>query len=294
ALLSMFEALFHWNDILVTKRALQAGFDGLLTSLSGSLKHDIPQQLKRHFAAARSTLTERFADARKQLGDKNLVAIGGEARPGQPNPFDDPRFASLSQSHGVQANYVNQFASSSLAGATLTGFEPSADELARMTSFVARLEAIFKAARLEQTAEQIGNNLAELGRDPSRFLQLGVSTMLTIIESLLQVTLAVAEQLLDVLFELLGDALARFGEALKVPLQIPVISALYQQIAGAPLSLLDLACLMLATPATIIYKALNRGAAPFAAGDVDKVRAVMARWGDLRRVIAGPSAEELV
>lgn len=50
--------------------------------------------------------------------------------------------------------------------------------------------------------------------------------------------------------------------ALTATLHVPVLSPLYKALTGNDLSILDLCCLIVATPATILYKAL-RGRAPF-------------------------------
>ncbi len=294
ALLSMFEALFHWDDIITTKNVLKTSFLALLTSLGNSLQSDIPAELRRRFQAARKQLDASFSDARAKLGDKRFEQIAVEARPGQPNPFADERFSKLGQSHGVQATYVSRLSMQAVNTAKFAGPEPTAAELAQFEGFVSRLKTIFVNAGLEQAEKDISEKLAELGKDPSRFLQVGLSVLLSVVEAALKVTLSVAEELLVVLLELLGGALVKFRGLLEEPIHnIPIISGLYQQLTGSPLSLLDAACLMLAAPATIIYKLVRGGQAPFVAADVDKVRQTMARYGDLRRIIEGPSADEL-
>jgi hypothetical protein len=52
-------------------------------------------------------------------------------------------------------------------------------------------------------------------------------------------------------------------------IKIPVISPLYERFVGSPLSILDLICLITSIPITVTYKLLNKGVAPFPAGDPD-------------------------
>ncbi|GKZ38055.1 hypothetical protein AbraIFM66950_009969 [Aspergillus brasiliensis] len=69
--------------------------------------------------------------------------------------------------------------------------------------------------------------------------------------------------LLD-LAKLFADA---FFAVLDAPLNIPVLSPIYKDISGDQLSFLDLACLVGAIPATVIYKAITN-TAPFPANDL--------------------------
>jgi hypothetical protein len=55
----------------------------------------------------------------------------------------------------------------------------------------------------------------------------------------------------------------------KETLTIPVLSQLYERYVGSPLTILDVVCLVVSIPVTVIYKLANNGTAPFPAGDPD-------------------------
>jgi hypothetical protein len=84
----------------------------------------------------------------------------------------------------------------------------------------------------------------------------GVFAIITdaLLESVENVLLAA----IDVFAALIKGAL----DLLTMPIDVPVISSVYQSVTGDDLSLLDLICLVAAIPATIGYK-LTTGAAPF-------------------------------
>jgi hypothetical protein len=78
--------------------------------------------------------------------------------------------------------------------------------------------------------------------------------LITAVEDLIDILLKVIQGVLDTLFSLLGDALKAFRTLVTEPINIPVISWIYRQVAGHTLTMLDLFCLALAVPATLLYK----------------------------------------
>ena len=89
-----------------------------------------------------------------------------------------------------------------------------------------------------------------------------------LLADLLQVLGDVVTGVLRFTGALLGDALAVLSTivdgvvaALTATVQIPVLSELYQLVAGGPLSFLDLLCLVVAIPTTLVHEALALAAA---------------------------------
>jgi hypothetical protein len=72
---------------------------------------------------------------------------------------------------------------------------------------------------------------------------------------------------------------------LTVKIEIPVISALYEDVAGEKLTFLDVACLICAVPITIVYKAVKHKA-PFSDSDPAATAIVTATsWGQVRTAL---------
>lgn len=71
-----------------------------------------------------------------------------------------------------------------------------------------------------------------------------------------------AQNILDTVIEILGLLMSGLSDVLNAEIDIPVLSWLYEEIAGSQLTIMDLACLVAAFPATILFKVVN-GQAPF-------------------------------
>ncbi|PLK43282.1 hypothetical protein [Emticicia sp. TH156] len=80
--------------------------------------------------------------------------------------------------------------------------------------------------------------------------------------SLANIGLELAKDLVKLLFKTLKATVMAVRATLSTALNIPFFSALYQTIAGAELSILDLICLLIAIPTTEAYK-IGVGEAPF-------------------------------
>ncbi|KAL3492290.1 hypothetical protein BJX62DRAFT_250712 [Aspergillus germanicus] len=86
--------------------------------------------------------------------------------------------------------------------------------------------------------------------------------------------------LLD-LTKLFADALFALLDA---PLNIPILSRIYRDISGDQLSFLDLACLVGAIPATVIYKAITN-TAPFPANELTNQLITAPDYATLRNIL---------
>lgn len=115
------------------------------------------------------------------------------------------------------------------------------------------------------TATQVMKKLAAILADTV------ISSIENVITKALEILQAVAQGILGVL---------------EAPISIPVLSPIYQAIAGAPLSALDLACLVVAIPTTILYKvAMN--AAPFPDDATTTALIQAPDWTTLQSLVAG-------
>ncbi|KAM3414340.1 hypothetical protein BST61_g10987 [Cercospora zeina] len=71
---------------------------------------------------------------------------------------------------------------------------------------------------------------------------------------------------------------------LDAPIRIPILSKLYKDISGNELSVLDLVCLALAVPATVLYKAIA-GKAPFPDNPGTAALAEAQNWQGIQEVV---------
>jgi hypothetical protein len=109
--------------------------------------------------------------------------------------------------------------------------------------------------------------LQGIGSQPDQFLQLALSGLLKALEGIADIALDVARALVDVLCDAVGALIEFLLDLLREPWEIPFVSELYINYIspGSALSALDLFALIVAIPATVIYKAVVKGkGAPFA------------------------------
>ncbi len=84
-----------------------------------------------------------------------------------------------------------------------------------------------------------------------------------IADTVLESVQNIFDSTLDIAENLTSD----IADQLTATIQIPVLSSLYKMFTGKDLSLLDLTCLLIAVPTTIIYKLDNGNVAPFPSDD---------------------------
>lgn len=80
------------------------------------------------------------------------------------------------------------------------------------------------------------------------------------------------QDIVTAFLQVIGDLVQGMMDTMsKEQLTIPVLSQLYEHYVGSPLTILDLICLICSIPVTVMYKLLNKGVAPFPAGDPDTI-----------------------
>jgi hypothetical protein len=124
-----------------------------------------------------------------------------------------------------------------------------------------------------QDALQIAETLADLVldavkellsviTDPSQARAAGLAPLLTDVENLLLDLVKLGKDAADAFFTLVQTVIQIVQDALNTPINIPIVSDLYQWLTGSQLTILDLFSLIVAIPTTVIYKAIT-GSVPF-------------------------------
>jgi hypothetical protein len=164
-----------------------------------------------------------------------------------------------------------------------------------VSSDVANLFVDFFTQVVEPTAGAIGNTVSTLFQDLKAAFEGGTLTPAQVLEKMgddailgvLEVGRALAVGALDIL----GDLLQLLQAALTAELDIPLLSALYQQIVGEPMSIIDGLALLMAIPVTVITK-MATGQAPFAGSPVDMSSATYEQLAaDFGCPVSAPSAQ---
>lgn len=241
------EYLFGWEDILITHRVMKNVFlqfaQHQVDNLS-NLKGDISAAIKSVEANLDKWANiPGFDQTPGGVSSSNAAPAGINSSP-----------AHLG-AHHFQGNASNVSSDFSPVGITEEIFD---DLLQLVKNEGDTLNGAYNAIKDDIVAKFNQLSLYEIIK---KFTTVIVDTLLQTVENVLLTAI-------DVFTQLVTGAI----QLLNTPLQIPVLSWLYNEITGDELSVLDLVCLIGAIPATIVYKlaaaaAGKSGAAPFPKGD---------------------------
>ncbi|GFF55820.1 LOW QUALITY PROTEIN: probable RNA-directed DNA polymerase from transposon X-element [Aspergillus udagawae] len=237
--------IFNWDDIkrthLVVKNILRLSVQQVTNSIT-----EIEDDIRNEFA----TIEEKV-DQWGSLPD-----------PGQTIGQQEATQSSVPSRNSPQANWALHHATSNLQSA-----QSDHDLSVPVTE---ELENAFKALYNLLEAEEtdivgLVKSLVDLVKDFASLSakQLFEENAAIITDFVLNTAENCILTLLD-LTKLFADALFALLDA---PLNIPILSPIYKDISGDQLSFLDLACLVGAIPATVIYKAITN-TAPFPANEL--------------------------
>jgi hypothetical protein len=280
------KALFHWQDILNTKLVLEAGLTGIMGKLAGNLDPTSPYYIGTLFNqywddTVKGTVISAIGALKSQYSNSqslNQITAQGAPPfppnfPAGPDALHASNVSAAQNSNGPQTNYVhhhvNNYANN---GGT---FPPQAGGDGNSGDSV--MHAVYAAI----TTNLIDNNdfqpfqtagsLRDLFSDPKNFADVALYDIITAVEDGVILVLDLIEAVVDAFFAIAGNALAGFQKVLTKHIDIPVISWIYKKISGDPLSLMDLMCLGIALPTTILYKftfGMPHASAPFTSEDV--------------------------
>lgn len=233
--------IFAWQDILRTHAALknivkqcltQAADDlGSISDAIGVAFSDIDQLLKK------------WTGLDSVTGSVSTTAASSPQLPAQNAP----------QSHwGKQQLGANAGQATVTSGVAPQSSDDLTNLLTTLTKAVSSEEQTLSGAA-GQLKTQVFDQAEQLtaGQMVERVSGILGEVLVGTVEDIIDTTISIAELIVS-------DVLA----LLDAPIDIPVIAPMYEEIAGAELSVLDLGCLVVAIPATINYK-LVADAAPF-------------------------------
>lgn len=269
-----FAFLFEWGDILNTKNAL-IGYVRQTVNQVGTQIDQFIAQGEAFFDSVESQVDDAFETIIGRLGKQNLGQVRDSAPsmnpilPSMPLPSASAslfrvRAATDSQAaFGAEGNWLVSTTMDNSGGATggaLAGWSNSAvDYIAQALEEIAKLIGTSKAIAAFESAYQY---FAQIANNPEALLQLVVQGLLEAVKGLAELTIEIAKAAFVLLLKAVKLFLDIIWDALSAPIDIPIVSWLYEQISGSSLSLLDLMTLIAAIPTTIIYKAFT-GEAPF-------------------------------
>jgi hypothetical protein len=176
------------------------------------------------------------------------------------------------QQHSTRIHYVYHHAKSHF-GSNSSLNSPRLGDISKLT---ASIQNNWNAdGGFQQRAQAVHKQIT--GDGISKFFDLVMKDFLAAIKDIVLFILQGAEDILTTMLGLVEDAVKGLQSALNASIDIPVISYIYKLISGDDLSILDLLCLILAVPITILYKVIF-GSAPFSADSVSQLNNLPWPW----------------
>jgi len=269
--------LFAWEDILATHSHIKGLINNAFSQLPGLIRQ------------VEAETDSFFDDLRTEIdGDLNSLIdqISGTTLGGTVQNYSDPTqpYSVGADNYNVQGNWLFHRAMTAMLGTngSVTVGTPSMGMakagLATQQDFEAALlkflETVGQAAiaiseDFIQLITNAVNEAVKLISDPASIRSTQLATLLSAIRNLADNLVQLGKAAADAFFTLLTDVADAVQDALNTSIDIPIVSWLYQLITGDPLTILDLFCLIVAVPVTVVYKAIA-GSAPFSSATVHK------------------------
>lgn len=278
--------LFDWDNIINTKTVLRYMIEQLLQDMQ-----DGTSGAQQWIGGQIKTLSNNINTAFEHL--ESVFEPGMTFASAGQNPTSTA-MQQQSQANAVQNNYVM---SKSLVPmpqlnppVTSAGYDP---ETAWQTGVLQAFQSAFDGseAAVETAWEQISGFMDEVDSVAS-FLDFVIASFLSVCQATVDIVLQLINAAIDSMLDLMAGAAACLTAYLERQIDIPVISALYKLIFKDTLTMLDLICLILAVPTTIMYEVLH-DSAPFTSQQVTTILGTPIPWpwsGDFQAETAGPFA----
>ncbi len=255
--------LFKWKDILRTK-------DVIKNIMRLSINKNIED-----LGSAKTDIRHAFADIKQKLNEwAGLPAIpaslSANAAAAGPMPGEDTPQANWGNYH-MQNGAGSTGFNTKIVPATSPALE---DMLKKLLSLIEEQGAIFKKAYDTLNTQIIG----KLGT-----LSAG-EIVKRIVAVMAELFISSTENIIIGVIDVIVIMVKGLVELMDAPVDIPVISWMYKLITGNQLTLLDASCLILAIPATIVYK-IAKNAAPFPDNELTKAMINAKSFNQLQQLL---------
>ncbi len=257
AALKWLKSLFGWDDIEDTQAVLvKAVNTGLLTLKQqlGSLQHDLPIL----FQNCKNSISDQLRAAASQLTGKSLQQACSPDLD-KPNQFA----SSQVQGHKVLSDTVNGSPSGSVT------LQNSGSLPQQLADLITTLSQQLSTSDAQDALNRATDYFTQAFADPSQLLQLAMAGVVELIIAIADTLIDLTQAMVMGLLALASTAVDVISKYLNEPLDIPIVSWIYENVLteGQQLTLLGASALVLAIPITLAYKLFNGGKAPFPGGN---------------------------
>ncbi|HEY0014830.1 MAG TPA: hypothetical protein VGC13_00870 [Longimicrobium sp.] len=232
--------LFEWGDIVRTHNVIK-NLVRISVAQVGAALATAEEEVKSRFAELDQHLNA-WADLPDDADTLGSYQAAAPAQPGQNAP---------------QANWALYHTKSNLYNLSTAGAEPAAPDAAGnvVTDLLTLLKNDLEA--FSTAANSLKTQVFDAWNDIS--LKEAAKRIVAVLGELL---LAQGENIILAVLDVLRSVSDSLLDMLDAPISIPVLSPLYKEISGNDLSMLDLVCLVVAVPATVVFKMVAK-MAPF-------------------------------
>ena len=276
--------VFDWGDILNTKTVITYYLNSCLNNMAYAAGNGAVQYVQTNFDAAKQAVTNAFEQAQSVFTtgtSYDQFAENANGGSGGLNLLQDQQMQSQYSANAAQCDYIFAKTQANMNGATMAGFGTLAlgdtsgyDNL--VSTIVSELgESFVEAFQSFQTF------LQQATAEPQAFFNQAILVVLEAAKDVVLFVLDAIESVIIALLQAFSAMLTAVQTALNAPLDIPFVSWLYNEIAGSELTILDLVGLILAVPATILYKVIYGGSQatpPFTAAQVTQITSSPIPW----------------
>lgn len=245
--------IFDWPAILRSKEVLKHAIGQTVefskealavieTSVVGGID-GLEDKIKQAFAAIDALLTPTTS----------LNSLISSNTKGADNDV-----ASLNNAMGMNVffhGYINSATTSSLPVASAVP-PLSAAISGPLDELIEKLETFAQQFQSTEVFADAINDFLQIAKANSQFaiLTLALKGTLKLVEALTLLVFDLAKSLVQVFFAAISATLAALIDLLNAAVEIPFVSALYTHFTGTQLTLIDFMSILIATPATLLYK----------------------------------------
>ncbi|MEM7036041.1 MAG: hypothetical protein AAF570_03605, partial [Bacteroidota bacterium] len=258
-----------WDHILNTKRVLFHVIDQTLDRIGGSADH-FRNLIGKHFDKAEQGFVKSYSDFRANL--QKLVGTDSPAFTDIARKIQqpiDPRIGDFLKADAAKRTVsAQQVRNNGLANAFKTHgaavqkalFQALEDHEEK--SAVLQLLRTFQriVGEFEKPIKTFLETIQKIYAEPHRVFELGIFGFFDAFRDLVVAILRATKTIVLELIKLVATLIRVFRKTLTTAIEIPIISQLYRELnEGQSPSLLDMICLVVAAPMTIMYRTFAFG-----------------------------------
>jgi hypothetical protein len=292
------EEVLHWDSVLSTKQILRTVFDSFLDWSATELGDKLPAYVSEKFKSIEHQVGDYFDKLEGSLGGPGATFFSA-CQKAKPKSVCSQKFTGNDPLHPVpmrtslhgnsaRANLLlskllhapQADSSSPIAAMPQSSADkdegPVADLIKELEAFAQKILTQTGAA-FSAAFDRIKNLLDSISKDPDQLFRTSVKDIVATVRDLAVLMVEYIDDAIVVLMRCCGVAIKALKEVLDQKIQLPFLSWLYKELTQSDLSLMDLVCLLIALPLTVLMEALY-GPNPFTAKDAQRVSGLANLW----------------